>query len=175
MRTFEFTIIATGLDPEAEDFESRFYDGDCDDSAVAFQKGHILVDFAREATSLAEAIESAVRDVRATGATVERVEPDPLVSLRDIASRAEMSAGAVSNYYKGERLAGFPPAKLRVTSPSPLWDWAEVAGWLFKHGRIDRKIAVEAATVSAANDALECEDFSTSLHERLHDRELALA
>lgn len=74
MKTFEFSVIASGLDPAAEDFEQRFYDADCDDAAIAFQKGHIIVDCTREATSVGEAIVSAVRNVQATGARVDRVE-----------------------------------------------------------------------------------------------------
>lgn len=177
MATFEFTIIATGLDPEADDFESRFYDAGCDDSTISFQKGHILVDVSREAHSLVEAIVTAVANVRDAGATVERVEPDPLVSLRDMAARSEMSPAAMTNYSKGHRLEGFPPAKLRVTTSSPLWDWADVAEWLYRQGRIDRETAIEAAVVSAANDALDCghSEFAESLNEHLKEREEALA
>jgi len=61
VKKFEFSIIASGLDPAAEDFEQRFYDAGCDDAAIAFQKGHIIVDFTREAKSVSEAIVTAVR------------------------------------------------------------------------------------------------------------------
>lgn len=81
MKTFEFSIIASGLNPEADDFESSFYDNGCDDALVSFQKGHIIVDFARDAECIDDAISSAVANVMATGATIERIEPDPLVSL----------------------------------------------------------------------------------------------
>ena len=176
MEMFEFTIIATGLDPEADDFESRFYDGNCDDASVSFQKGHILLDFAREANSLEEAIETAVADAKEAGATVERVEPDPLVSLSDIASRADMTRSAMTNYVKGHRQEGFPPPRLRVTSQSPLWDWSEVAIWLYRRNRLDKAIAREAVVVSAANDALDCGDeFSTAFHGNLGERESELA
>jgi len=173
--TFEFTIIATGLDPEAEDFESRFYDGACDDASVSFQKGHVLLDFAREAETLEEAIASAVSDARQAGAIVERVEPDPLVSLADIASRAEMTRGAMTNYVKGLRQDGFPPPRMRITKSSPLWDWADVAIWLYQRERVDKDVARSAVVVSAANDALECGgDFSANLHERIEAREAEL-
>ena len=49
MKTFEFSIIASGLDPEAEDFADRFFNAGCDDATLSFQKGHIILDFAREA------------------------------------------------------------------------------------------------------------------------------
>ena len=31
MKTHTFTIIASGLDPEADDFEDRFFDAGCDE------------------------------------------------------------------------------------------------------------------------------------------------
>jgi hypothetical protein len=77
MKKFEFSIIASGLDPAAEDFEQRFYDAGCDDATIAFQKGHIIVDFTREAKSVSEAIVTAVQNVQAAGAHVDRVEPGP--------------------------------------------------------------------------------------------------
>ena len=73
MRTYEFGIIASGLDPAAEDFETRFYDAGCDDATISFQKGHIIADFARDAESLADAIASAIDAVIAAGAVVDRV------------------------------------------------------------------------------------------------------
>src|SRR5665811_1758773 len=100
MKTYEFSVIASGLDPQAEDFEARFYDGGCDDALVSFQKGHIIIDFAREAESIDAAIASAIENVAVLGATVDRVEPDPLVSLADIAARTEMSRAAMSLYAK---------------------------------------------------------------------------
>ena len=110
MKLHEFSIIASGLDPHAEGFRlSRFYDAGCDDATVAFQKGHIIVDFAREAESLQEAIASAVEAVDKAGAKVERVEPDPLVSLSDMAARAGMTRAAMTNYFKGIRAKDFPP------------------------------------------------------------------
>jgi hypothetical protein len=74
MKKYEFSIIASGLDPQAEDFESRFYDAGCDDATISFQKGHIIADFAREAESIDAAICSAVAGVEAAGAHVDRVE-----------------------------------------------------------------------------------------------------
>jgi hypothetical protein len=172
METYEFTVIATGLDPQDEAFEARFYDAGCDDALVSFQKGHILVDFCREAASLEEAIGSAVDNCREAGATVERVEPDPLVSLSEIAARSDMSRAAMTNYFKGHRSEGFPAPKARVTTLSPLWDWSDVSFWLYKHDKITKDIAIGAAVVSVANDILECSsgDFRATLHERVREK-----
>jgi predicted DNA-binding transcriptional regulator AlpA len=155
MTKYEFSIIASGLNPEVEDFEQRFLDAGCDDATISFQKGHIIADFAREAASIDSAIVSAVECVNSAGATVDRVEPDPLVSLSDIASRTGMSRAAMTQYSKGQRSRDFPSPVARVTSDSPLWDWATVAKWLFQHGKISRETAMEAAAVRAANVAIE--------------------
>lgn len=88
MKVFEFSIIASGLDPDAEDFADRFFIADCDDSAVACQKGHIILDFAREAPSPSDAFISIVAGVKKAGAKVERIEPDPLASLSEIPARS---------------------------------------------------------------------------------------
>ena len=154
MKVFEFSIIASGLDPKADDFESRFYDAGCDDATVSFQKGHIIVDFSREAESIEAAIESAVNCVTAAGAKVDRVEPDPLVSLSDIAARVHMSRTAISYYSNGQRGTGFPSPVLKVTTSSPLWDWATVAKWFFEQNKISEDDLRIAEAVKTANEAL---------------------
>lgn len=172
METYEFTVIATGLDPSDENFEARFYDAGCDDALISFQKGHILVDFSREAESLESAIGSAVENCRSAGAIVERVEPDPLVSLSEIATRSKMSRAAMTNYFKGHRSEGFPAPKAKVTTASPLWDWSDVSLWLYRHDKVSRDVAIGAAVVSVANDILECDDgnFRGHLHERVREK-----
>jgi hypothetical protein len=154
MKTYEFSIIASGLDPNADDFGDRFYDAGCDDALVAFQKGHIIVDFAREANSIEQAIVSAIENVRAAGANVDRVEPDPLVSLADMAARTNLTRAAMTQYSKGQRSRDFPAPIARVTSDSPLWDWATVARWMFQHDKLSREDAIEAEAVRVANVAI---------------------
>lgn len=154
MKTYEFSIIASGLDPIADNFEIRFFDAGCDDATISFQKGHIIADFAREAVSINEAISTAVTDVKAAGATVDRIEPDPLVSLADIAARTGMSRAAITQYSKGQRGKGFPTPIARVTSESPLWDWSSVARWLFRNGKLTQEDVVAAEAIVAANEGL---------------------
>ena len=155
MEMYEFSIIASGLEPSADDFETRFYDAGCDDATIAFQRGHIIVDFTRQATSLGDAINSAIEDVRSTGARVDRVEPDPLVSISDIAARASLSRQIVSLYAKGARGEGFPAPVARVTSDSPLWNWASVAKWLQAKGSLATHIVDQAISISKINESLD--------------------
>jgi hypothetical protein len=171
MKMHEFCIIASGLDPEADDFETRFFDTGCDDATVSFQKGHIIVDFTREAGSLEDAIASAIEAVSRAGAKVLRVEPDPLVSLSDMAARAGMSRAAMSHYFKGTRAQDFPAPVAKVTSESPLWDWATVARWMFKNKKLGREAAIEAEIVKQANEAISAGriDLASQLKKRAEE------
>ena len=152
--TFEFAIVASGLDPEADDVFDRFYEAGCDDATVAFQNGHFILAFAREAATLEDAIASAIADVAKAGAKADRVEPDPLVSLSDMAARAGLTRAAMTNYFKGLRAANFPAPVARVTTESPLWDWATVARWMFENNKLPREAAIEAEIVKQANEAI---------------------
>jgi hypothetical protein len=173
MKTFEFSIIASGLDPTAEDFEKWFYDAGCDDATISFQNGHIIVDFAREAETLESAIASAVKAVKKAGAKVDRVEPDPLVTLADMAKRTGLTRAAMTNYFKGARARGFPSPVAKVTSESPLWAWPSVARWLFRRSLISRDAVLAAETFKEANKAIEQD--APNLEKRLkgHVREYA--
>lgn len=154
MKNYKFSIIASGLDPEAADFESRFYEAGCDDATVSFQKGHIILDFARDAETMENAISSSVEAVMAVGAKVDRVEPDPLVSLSEISSRTRMSRAAMTQYSKGQRGKDFPAPIVKVTSESPLWDWAAVALWFYHNNKLTKDDVLEAETVKEANEAI---------------------
>ena len=154
MAVHEFCVVATGLDPTADNYESRFYEAGCDDATISFQRSRVIVDFSREATSVEEAIASAIDGVVAAGARVERIEPDSLVSLSDIASRSGLSRAAITQYSKAQRGKGFPAPVAKVTSDSPLWDWADVAAWLFRHDRLPREALTAAEVVKRANDIL---------------------
>jgi hypothetical protein len=80
----------------------------CDDATVAIVKDKIVLEFAREARNFSHALMSAIADVQATGAKIERIEPDYLVSLSDIAERSDLSRAAISHYAAGNRDKDFP-------------------------------------------------------------------
>ena len=155
MKKFEFTIIASGLDPEAPDFENRFFEAGCDDAIIAFVKGRIVIEFEREAKNFSHALAGAIQDVRQAGATPEHIEPDYLVSLSDIAERCNLSKAAISLYAKGARGRSFPAPIVRLTTDSPLWDWVQVSSWMYREGKaLTLETVVEAKVVRDANRAL---------------------
>lgn len=159
MKVHEFTIIASGLHPDTDDIANLFYESGCDDAALSFQKGMIILEFDREAASFSAAVVSAFDNVVKAGAKVERFEPDHLVSLTDIASRAGLSKSAITNYHKGDRAADFPKPVARVTSESPLWDWCEVATWLHGRQQLGRDEMIQARIVKEANLVIDSRDI----------------
>lgn len=151
MKNHEFTVIASGFDPQNDDFVNRLFEAGCDDASISFQKGVAILSFDREAVTFSSAILSALKAVSSAGGKVERVEPDHLVSLSDISERTGMSKAAISLYHKGERCADFPAPTARVTSSSPLWDWHEVAEWMWRKGTIQQEEVVRARIVKETN------------------------
>ncbi|TNE42086.1 MAG: hypothetical protein EP348_00335 [Alphaproteobacteria bacterium] len=151
VKLYEFAIIASGQDIEDEAFTDAVFEVGCDDATLSFQKGVIVVEFARESTSFAQAIWSACAQLQKTGLKIERIEPDYLVSLSEIADRSNLSRQAISLYIRGERQQGFPNPTAKVTSKHPLWDWPQVADWLFRHSGLDKDSVVQARVVKEAN------------------------
>jgi len=76
MKTHRFTLVATGLDPESDEFEDRFFTAGCDDATISFVRGAVLIEFEREAESREEAVASAVADLGRAGANTARLEPN---------------------------------------------------------------------------------------------------
>ncbi|MCF8471009.1 MAG: hypothetical protein K9G30_09515 [Parvibaculum sp.] len=167
MRSYEFTFIASGIDPESHDLEDRFFEAGCDDATLAFMKGLLAITFEREAEGYVHAVVSAFRDVLRAGATVERFEPDFLVSAAEIAQRSTLTRAAISNYTRGLR-GDFPSPIARIMSESPLWDWVDVSSWLFKKGLIGREAVVDARIGRTLN-------FVVQSKSPLHDIEKRFA
>jgi hypothetical protein len=152
MTDYEFTIVATGLSLDDDNWQERFLDAGCDDALAAIQRGLFVLRFDREAASFVEAIESAIRDVEAAGAKVSRVEPDPLVSASDIAERSGLSRQLVSLYANGSRGNDFPCPTACATTAKPLWKWRHVARWLANNGKLDANAAEQAEVIDQVND-----------------------
>ena len=58
---------------------------------------------------------------------------------------------AITHYTRGDRGENFPGPVAKVTSKHPLWDWPEVAEWLFERGTLSREEVVQARIVKEAN------------------------
>lgn len=158
MKTCEFTIIASGFDVHTA-YEDALFAAGCDDATLSVQKGVLIAEFHRDAVSFSSAVSSACLAIMTAGLTVERVEPDHLVSLSEIADRAELSRQAIHLYAKGDRGHGFPHPIAKVTSKHPLWDWCEVADWLFHKDLLGMEDVVQARIVREANVVMSSRDI----------------
>ncbi len=170
MQAYEFTVIVSGLDPAADDFEDRLFEAGCDDATAMLMRGAVAICFIREAGDFASAVLSACRDLVRAGARLERLEPDFLVNQSEIAVRAGLTRAAISNYVSGERGNGFPPPHARVTTSSPLWDWVEIAGWLHTHHALPLETVNEARIIRSVNMAIrDSADLDIARLERILD------
>lgn len=158
MSFFEFTIIASGFDVDSP-YEDALFEAGCDDATLSVQKGVLIAEFNREAVSFSSAVSSACGAIMSAGLKVERVEPDHLVSLVEIAERAVLSRQAIHLYAKGDRGSGFPHPVAKVTSKHPLWDWCEVADWLYHKNFVDQKEVIQARIVKEANVIMASRDI----------------
>jgi hypothetical protein len=154
MKTHEFSIVATGLDPHAVDFEARLFDAGCNDATVAFQKGTIIVDFARDADGFEAAVKGALHDVEASGATAEQVEPDTLVSWADIAKRVGLSRTDIHGYAMRDKAEGFPEPVVQGSADAALYDWVAVSEWFHARGVVSEETCIQARIIREVNETL---------------------
>jgi hypothetical protein len=148
-------------DDEAE----SLYDAGCGDAGVETGPYGTMIDFDREAPSLAHAIASAVRDIeKIPGLRAVGVACDNMVTLRDIAERASVDRETARLWATGRRgSGGFPPPSLITTGGERVWDWEQVAPWIAHHQHREiytslrsdiMRIMGTANHVLAARDAL---------------------
>lgn len=74
MKEHEFTLILTDISEITDKAAEALYAAGCDDGSPGSCDGVVSVDFHRDADTLEEAIQSAVRDVRKAGFEIDRVE-----------------------------------------------------------------------------------------------------
>jgi hypothetical protein len=74
MTKYEFTLILKGPLELTEKVADELFEAGCDDGTPGTCNGVFSIDFHREATSLEEAIRSAIANVKSAGYEVERVE-----------------------------------------------------------------------------------------------------
>ena len=74
MTCWEFTLILRDCAEMTDSLANTLYDAGCDDATAGSSCGVARVSFSREAATLQDAIQSAVRDVRQAGCEIERVE-----------------------------------------------------------------------------------------------------
>ncbi len=152
MSEHAFTLVIAGDLESAEALDALFEAG-CDDATFGTVDQVGYGDFVREAPTLGEAVRSAIEQVESVpGLTALRVEPDDLVTMKEIAERMGRSRESVRLLIKGARgPGGFPPPVSHLKARSRLWRWSEVAAWAEQLAQpFDHRAAVLVATINAA-------------------------
>jgi hypothetical protein len=159
-REHDFTLVLTGVTDITPAVEDALFSAGCDDATIAARSGRLFVTFSRAAGSIKDAIFSAIRDLGNAniGADVLRVDSCNLVTQSEIARKIGRSRQLVHQFTTGARGPGrFPPPACDVNEESPLWDWCEVAGWLWENSMIREAVLRDAEAVEAINLVLELE------------------
>lgn len=157
-REYEFTLVLAGVTELTPDVVDALYESGCDDATLCMRLGRMYMTFARSAATLKSAILSAIRNVRQAkvGAEVLRVDERNLISQADIARKIGRPRQVVHQYVTGQRGPGrFPPPACHVGDDSPLWNWSDVAHWLWQNDMIAESTLREAVQVSLINTVLE--------------------
>ena len=76
MKTYEFDVLLKDISEVTDNQADALFAAGCDDATPASCNGIAWVHFDREASSLEEAIRSAVIQVQAAGFTVSKIELD---------------------------------------------------------------------------------------------------
>jgi hypothetical protein len=76
MTNYEFDIVISGVDEIADDQADALFAAGCDDATPISSNGLAWIHFDREASSLEDAIRSAVAQVRRAGLQMAKIELD---------------------------------------------------------------------------------------------------
>jgi hypothetical protein len=74
LANFKFTLILMGSAELADEVADRLFEAGCDDGSPGSCDGVLSIDFHREASTLEQALSSAIANVVKSGFQVERVE-----------------------------------------------------------------------------------------------------
>lgn len=171
MREYELTLkfaIPEALDASA--LEERLFEAGCDDALLGTgHRGRVALAFARAATSAAEALDSAMRDVQRALPQARLIEAEPdLVGVSDI---AELFGFSRQNMRKlvHTHPESFPlPLHEGRTS---LWHLADVLEWFEaeQHRAVDpdlRDVARACMAVNVAREAARVDGSSAQAERR---------
>lgn len=160
-KTYQFTLVLKNVNENTNELEDSLYEAGCDDALINYKNGAVYLEFYREASSLEEAVISAIKDVQSSSidAEVASCAPENFVTEAEIAKRLKKSRQTVSLWIKGARREFFPQPVMRLAEKSPLWRWDEVCVWVYENKIIQNQNLVDDALFFAnINAALEERD-----------------
>jgi len=152
---------------DCEALIDRLFEAGCDDALPGIGKsGRLALEFAREADSATDALESALADVRKAVDNAELVEMLPdYVGLADIAEHVGMSR---QNLRKIATKHGATfPAAIHEGNPS-LWHLSDALFWLAENGYVADAATLEiSAAARELNTAIQARRLSADRSREL--------
>lgn len=179
MAGWEFTLIVEGADVANQEVHDALYESGCVDALIGKSNGVQYLDFDRQATSLEDAVASAMADVeRVPGMEVVRFVDSELVSMAEIAERTKRTRESVRLLVTGMRgPGGFPPPVNDPRRPHRLWRWSEIENW-FAAGadaQVARGQESESTIRSAISAGIELHAATRRLNLRQRERVFDIA
>jgi hypothetical protein len=77
MKTYQFTLVLKNVNENTKELEDSLFEVGCDDALINFKNGAVYLEFDREASSLEEAVISAIKDVQSSSIDSEVVSVAP--------------------------------------------------------------------------------------------------
>lgn len=144
---YQFTLVLKNIDENTAGLEDKLYQAGCDDALINFRNGTVYLEFDRNAASLKDAVISAIKAVENAriGATVVNVAPENWVTLSEIAKRTGRGRQTISLWSQEKRRGSFPKPIMKLSDASPLWNWREIAEWLYQQELLDKNEEIEKA------------------------------
>jgi len=163
MPEYRFTLILDGVSEISTELEDALFEAGCDDALLGGRDGVLFLDFDRVGDSLEEVLVAAIRDVESisAGLSVDRIEPDDLVTIAEAAQRLGRTRESVRLWVAGKRGPGsFPTPVSGLQRRMRLWRWAEILSWAISNELVsESRSPVEADTIAAVNAALQLRRF----------------
>lgn len=93
MKTYWFTLHLTKITMHIDSIEDALFEAGCDDALLGFEDNTPFLDFHREASSLDEAVSSAMENVRSAGigAEVIRITSDDDTNTDDYGTNPQLN------------------------------------------------------------------------------------
>lgn len=155
MSLFEFELVASGVLDDAS--TDALFEAGCGDATFGDAGGVVTAMFARESSTMTEAVMSAIAAVEGVlgRGSVMRVEPDELVWAAEIAHRLGRTRQSVRLLIDAKRGPGGFPKPAAAATRNPLWRWSEVADWFERYEGQPVADPERSAVIGAINGALE--------------------
>lgn len=96
MALYHFSILIRDADSTMLDLEDKLFQAGCDDALICFHNQSVYLEFDRESENAKIAIESAFNNIKQAGFFDLILQDTGLVSLSEIAARANSSRTAIS-------------------------------------------------------------------------------